>query len=176
MAGVEDDIPETGTDDLQEAEDHPAQQQPDDNPEPADPADQGGAGDQGMDPADKEEEPDDAVRAYAEVVELLRQQHEFVREQYRDLQELRNNPQGERGQPRPDAAEAPTEEGFRGTPVSRLMTYDGSTPWLEYEAHLEEYAGTFGWTEEKKAQYLCLSLRGVAQGALLGLSPEEQRN
>ena len=65
---------------------------------------------------------------------------------------------------------------IQASQVSKLMTFDGSKPWLEYQAHLEEYAAAFGWDPDQKAQMLCVSLRGAAQGILLGLSESDRRD
>ena len=60
--------------------------------------------------------------------------------------------------------------------VARLMTYDGTDPWPEYEAHLLEYARYYRWTAEEKALNLCVSLRGNARSILLDLSAEQRRS
>ena len=73
----------------------------------------------------------------------------------------------------PGRAEGPRVQASQ---VSKLMTFDGSQPWLEYQAHLEEYAAAFGWDPDQKAQMLCVSLRGAAQGILLGLSESDRRD
>ena len=61
-------------------------------------------------------------------------------------------------------------------PVAQMMTYDGTTSWLEYETYIEEYGNAVGWSSEKKAQYLCLSLRGNALGVLMSINPEDRKN
>lgn len=122
-----------------------------------------------------------AAPSLNEIGGLLRQQYEMIQTQWQNLQEKEDHLY-ERLLAQSQTAAAPSTnsatkpDGFKATPIARLMTYDGSTPWLEYEAHLEEYATAFGWSKEKKAQFLCLSLRGTAQGTLVGLSAEQRRD
>jgi len=58
----------------------------------------------------------------------------------------------------------------------RMMTYDGSEQWAEFEAHVEQYSHYFGWSDTEKASNLCLSLRGRAQSVLVELTPIERTN
>jgi hypothetical protein len=51
----------------------------------------------------------------------------------------------------------------------KLATFDGSIPWLEYEAYFDQYAKVHEWDDTRKAQFLSLSLRGPAQSILLSL-------
>ena len=57
--------------------------------------------------------------------------------------------------------------------MARMMTYDGTGSWLEYEAHFEEYCGLYGWDDTRKARYLLLHIRGAAQTVLVGLTVEQ---
>ena len=57
-----------------------------------------------------------------------------------------------------------------------MLTFDGTTSWLEYETYVDEYARALRWSDRKKAQYLCLSLRGSALGILLSLQPEQRED
>ena len=36
--------------------------------------------------------------------------------------------------------------------LARMMTYDGTGSWLEYEAHFEEYCGLYGWDDARKGR------------------------
>ena len=56
------------------------------------------------------------------------------------------------------------------------MTFDGSDPWPEYEAHLEEYAKYYQWTDQQKAMNLSVSLRGNARSILLDLPAEDRQD
>ena len=45
-------------------------------------------------------------------------------------------------------------------------TYDGTTSWLDYRSHFEACASLGNWSEDDKALYLAVSLRGQAQSVL----------
>ena len=110
-------------------------------------------------PMDLEEEPaeeqEDVVRAMARIMET---QLEVFGRMTQAEQPRRNEP----GPPR--------------SQVARLMTFDGSDPWPEYEAHLEEYAKYYQWTDQQKAMNLSVSLRGNARSILLDLPAEDRQD
>ena len=68
------------------------------------------------------------------------------------------------------------KERSRHGDLAKLTTYDGTTPWLEYEVYLDDYADFKGWSITEKARHLGLSLRGAAQGVLLGLKAESRKS
>ena len=68
------------------------------------------------------------------------------------------------------------KERSRHGDLAKLTTYDGTTPWLEYEVYLDDYADFQGWSITEKARHLGLSLRGAAQGVLLGLKAESRKS
>lgn len=51
-------------------------------------------------------------------------------------------------------------------PVVQPSTYDGRTPWIDYHRHFEACAAINEWSNEHKAQYLAVALRGQAQQIL----------
>ena len=51
-------------------------------------------------------------------------------------------------------------------PAMQPDRYDGSTPWLEYQAHFEFCADINGWGDEESALYLAAKLKGPAQKVL----------
>ena len=75
-----------------------------------------------------------------------------------------------------DSTEARRPGPTASLPMGRLDTYDGTTPWLEYQTYFEEYADYCRWTDPDKARFLCLQLRGGAQSVLVGLGQEERRD
>lgn len=169
-------------------------QQPDDHLED-DPARDGGQpdadGDTDSTASGPEERQDREHQVVASMSELLQQQLEMFRRRWQQLDNRGDQQQAEihqqaenirrqerrlQNQRQPPEPEQQPDQRGRSWPVSRMMTYDGSTPWLEYEAHLDEFSKFFQWTDERKAQYLCLSLRGTAQGILLSLHPDQRSN
>lgn len=110
------------------------------------------------------------MEAIKSMSEIMQQQLQILQQQFTEMR----NQQRLQAVPAPVPAREPTEQFLR--PVTKLMTYDGTASWLEYEAYLEEYASALNWTKERKAQYLCLSLRGAAQSILLSLQPEQRRD
>ena len=102
------------------------------------------------------------IEAIKSMSDIMQQQLQVIQQQFFQLQEQARH------------REEPTDATLR--PVARMMTFDGSTPWLEYEAYLDEYARALHWTDVKKAQILCLSLRGAAQGILLSLQPQQRED
>ena len=71
---------------------------------------------------------------------------------------------------------AQPETGATKSAVSRLMTFDGTDSWPEYEAHLDEYAKFHQWTDQQKARHLCVSLRGNARSILLELDSKQRED
>ncbi|TKJ32067.1 MAG: hypothetical protein CEE38_23725, partial [Planctomycetes bacterium B3_Pla] len=61
-------------------------------------------------------------------------------------------------------------------PNPRMQTYDGTTPWIEFETYLDEYSQLFDMTDQEKARILCLNLRGAAQSVLVGLTSEKRQS
>ena len=58
--------------------------------------------------------------------------------------------------------------------MAEMMTYDGSTSWAEYEAHVGVYCDLYDLPKRERVRYLNPNLRGEAQAVLLNLT-EEQR-
>ena len=50
--------------------------------------------------------------------------------------------------------------------LMKPATYDGKSSWLDYKSHFEACATLGHWSEEDKAMYLAVSLRGQAQSVL----------
>ena len=48
----------------------------------------------------------------------------------------------------------------------KQATYDGKSSWLDYKSHIEACAELGHWSEDDKALYLAVSLRGQAQSIL----------
>ncbi len=65
-------------------------------------------------------------------------------------------------------------EGSGPTSVQRPPPFDGKSTWEAYHAQFSLLAELNGWTEQRKATYLAISLRGSALTVLTNL-PEEQR-
>ena len=55
------------------------------------------------------------------------------------------------------------DKGNRTPVLMKPATYDGKSTWLDYKSHLEACATLGHWSEEDKAMYLAVSLRGQAQ-------------
>ena len=64
------------------------------------------------------------------------------------------------------SVDAPKQRSF-----FKPATYDGLTPWRDYKTHFDSCAKLGKWSEEEKALYLAVSLRGQAQ-AVLGDQPD----
>ena len=61
-------------------------------------------------------------------------------------------------------SQAQIKKDDKRTPVlMKPVTYDGKSSWLDYKSHLEACATLGHWSEEDKALYLAVSLRGQAQ-------------
>ena len=65
-------------------------------------------------------------------------------------------------------------EGSGPTNVQRPPPFDGKSTWEAYHAQFSLLAELNGWSEQRKAAYLAISLRGPALTVLTNL-PEEQR-
>ena len=121
------------------------------------------------------------------IAEMLQKQYQLLQKQWVSLDQREERLHTEAQRQVQDAvrqvedrlqqnARTPRPEQQGAGPVARLMTFDGTTSWLEYEAHLEEYAASYKWSENRKAQVLCMSLRGAAQGVLLSLSSLQRQS
>ena len=62
----------------------------------------------------------------------------------------------------------------RGSSMQRPPPFDGKSIWEAYRTQFSLLAELNGWTEQQKAAYLAISLRGSALTVLTNL-PEEQR-
>ena len=58
------------------------------------------------------------------------------------------------------------DKGNRPPVLMKPATYDGKSSWLDYKSHFEACATLGHWSEEDKAMYLAVSLRGQAQSVL----------
>ena len=58
------------------------------------------------------------------------------------------------------------DKGNRPPVLTKPATYDGKSSWLDYKSHFEACATLGHWSEEDKAMYLTVSLRGQAQSVL----------
>jgi hypothetical protein len=74
---------------------------------------------------------------------------------------------------------ASSAEGGSDKGGSRMMQrpapYDGSSVWEAYRTQFGQLGGLNKWTDQEKAAYLAISLRGSALTVLTNL-PEEQRS
>ncbi len=79
----------------------------------------------------------------------------------------------------PSAGSSTTASGGEFGPGSKTMQrpapYDGSSVWEAYRTQFGLLAGLNKWTDQEKAAYLAISLRGSALTVLTNL-PEEQRS
>ena len=71
----------------------------------------------------------------------------------------------------PDTSSAQST-AFKPPVTVKPATYDGSTSWLDYKSHFEACAALGTWSEQEKALYLAVSLRGQAQ-TVLGNLPQD---
>ena len=67
-----------------------------------------------------------------------------------------------------------TTEGSGPTSMQRPPPFDGKSTWEAYRTQFSLLAELNGWTEQQKAAYLAISLRGSALTVLTNI-PEEQR-
>ena len=58
------------------------------------------------------------------------------------------------------------DKGNRPPVLIKPATYDEKSAWLDYKSHFEACATLGHWSEEDKAMYLAVSLRGQAQSVL----------
>ena len=58
------------------------------------------------------------------------------------------------------------ERSIRPPVLIKPSTYDGTSSWLDYKSHFEACASLGHWSDEEKAMYLAVSLRGQAQSVL----------
>ena len=58
------------------------------------------------------------------------------------------------------------DKGNRPPVLMKPATYDGKSSWLDYKSQFEACATLGHWSEEDKAMYLAVSLRGQAQSVL----------
>ena len=119
-------------------------------------------------------------RRYQELLRRLQPSPLEKTPKFRRMPETPSKPQTafrpiERSSPTPTIEVRRPEPAAR-MPMGRLDTYDGTTPWLEYQTYFEEYSDFCGWSDPEKARYLCLQLRGGAQSVLVGLEQSERRD
>ena len=131
----------------------------------------------------QEQRDDRNDRRQQELIQELRYQAQRSREQPVYHVSPREKPAAElttpttsRSQPEEtrsgDRRPGPSDRSMLG----RLDTYDGTTPWLEYQTYFEEYSDFCGWDSVDRARYLCLQLRGGAQSVLIGLEPADRKD
>ena len=114
----------------------------------------------------------EAIKSLADV---LTRQLQMMQQQFQEMRTREVDAQTELAEVR-QQAERRREQPDNNSTRAKMMTFDGTTPWLEYEAYLEEYGKALRWTDARKAQNLCLSLRGSALGILLSLQPEQRED
>ena len=113
--------------------------------------------DGGVGPPPRQEQPmvTLAEETQSRMVELLEKQFVYLQDQARE-------------------GEVKREKGFPRAGNPKVMTFDGTDSWQEYEAHIDMCAQYYKWTEADKVANVCLGLRGEARGVLLGLTEAQK--
>lgn len=74
------------------------------------------------------------------------------------------------------SSERRTGAGYGGATLQRPAPYDGKSSWDAYRTQYEMLAGIHRWSDNQKATYLAVSLRGAAATVLTNLPPEQRRD
>ena len=60
--------------------------------------------------------------------------------------------------------------------ASKMMKYDGTTPWPEFQDHFEQYQEHYEWDDKTKARELRMSLRDEAHTVATNLPPDQRQS
>ena len=75
----------------------------------------------------------------------------------------------------PSSDVVPGQSAVHGHQIQRPQPFSGDTPWDAYKLQFEMLAEINKWSEDEKASFLAISLRGPALTVLTNLPPEGRR-